>query len=184
MITLGFFSIVLILVALGALVAIFYVSIYNKLQYGKTKIEHVESLIDEDLRKKYDIVLRADDVLKNQIKAKKDYLKEYVALKDENISNFDLERKLKQAENIILNLYNDNNELNKNENMIEIVEQFTEVDEKLTAGISYYNKQLNILNAYIRKFPNNIVAKMHHVQSKPFFDGKDMTDIEINDFKL
>ena len=68
--------------------------------------------------------------------------------------------------------------------MIEIVEQFTEVDEKLTAGISYYNKQLNILNAYIRKFPNNIVAKIHHVQSKPFFDGKDMTDIEINDFKL
>ena len=42
----------------------------------------------------------------------------------------------------------------------------------------------NILNAYIRKFPNNIVAKMHKIKSKPFFDGKDMTDIEINDFKI
>ena len=174
----------LLIIALASLGAILYINIYNRLQFGKTKIEHVECLIDEDLRKKYDIVIRADDVIKNNLNTKKDYLKDYIVDKDDAISNFDLERKLKQAQNIIENLYNDNSELNKNENMNEIMRDFKDIDEKLTAGISYYNKKMNVLNAYIRKFPNNIIAKIHKIKAKPFFDGKDMTDIEINDFKI
>ena len=96
--------IVLLILALLCFLAIFYINIYNRLQFGKTKIEHVECLIDEDLRKKYDIVRRADDVIKNNLNTKKDYLKDYIIDKDEAISNFDFERKLKQAENIIENL--------------------------------------------------------------------------------
>ena len=52
------------------------------------------------------------------------------------------------------------------------------------AGILYYNKHTSSLNNYIRKFPNNIIAKIHHVKVKPYFDGKDMTDNDIEDFKL
>jgi len=177
-------GIVLIIIALIGLIAIFYITVYNKLQFGKTKIEHVESLIDEDLRAKYDIIIRADNVIKEETKAKKDYLKDYTNLKNEKLSNFNLERKLKEAENIVINLYNDNQELSKNNNMKEVMRDFKIINEKLIAGISYYNKQTNILNAFIRKFPNNIIAKIHHIKSKPFFDQKDMTDTEINDFKL
>ena len=68
--------------------------------------------------------------------------------------------------------------------MLEIKKSFKEVNEKLTAGITYYNKQTNLLNSYIRKFPNNLIAKIHHISTKPFFDGKDMTDDDIFDFKL
>ncbi len=176
--------IVLIAIAVIGIILIAYIAIFNKLQFGNTKIEHVEGLIDEDLRTKYDIILRTEDVLKNQLKTKKDYLKEFTKLKNEKNSNFDLERKLKEAEMIITNLFNDNLELNKNENMIQIMEDFKKVNQKLTAGISYYNKQTNILNAYIRKFPNNLIAKIHKVKIKPFFDRKDMTDTDIEDFKL
>ncbi len=180
----GFLGILLIVVAIGALIAIWYVSVYNKIQFSITKIEHVEGLIDEDLRSKFDIVIRADEVIKKQLDSKKDYLKEYRKLKEEKISNFDLERKLKEAENIINNLYNDNAYLNQNDNMDEIMKNFKIVNEKLTAGISYYNKQTNIFNAFIRKFPNNLIAKIHRFSIKPFFDRKDMTDTEIDDFKL
>lgn len=179
-----FWMFVLLIIIILSFLTILYVNIYNRLQFGKTKIEHVECLIDEDLRKKYDIIIRADDVIKNNLKTKKDYLKDYIVSKDEAISNFDFERKMKQAQNIIENLYNDNEELNENENMKQIMQDFKDIDEKLTAGISYYNKKMNVLNAYIRKFPNNIVAKIHKIKSKPYFDGKDMTDIEINDFKI
>jgi len=162
----GIWGIILIAIAIVALFAIFYISIYNKMQYGNTKVEHVEGMIDEDLRSKYDIVVRADDVIKNHLKSKKDYLKEFVSLKDAKISNFDLERKLKEAENLILNLFHDYPELSENENMVQII------------------RQMNVFNAFIRKFPNNIIAKIHHFYSRPFFDRKDMTDTDINDFKL
>ncbi len=180
----GIFGIILIIVAIIGLLAICYVTIYNKLQFGITKIEHVEGLIDEDLRSKYDIIIRANDVITKELNSKKDYLKEYKNLKEQKISNFDLERKLKEAEIIIHNLYNDNAALSKNENMVQIEKDFNLINEKLTAGISYYNKQTALQNSYIRKFPNNLIAKIHHIGIKPFFDKKDMTDTDIDDFKL
>ena len=68
--------------------------------------------------------------------------------------------------------------------MIEVKEEFKNINEKLVAGISYYNKHVTDINNYIRKFPNNIIAKIHHIKAKTFFDGKDMTDTDIEDFKL
>ncbi len=180
----GILGIVLLLIIVIGGILIFYISIFNKIQLWTTKIEHVEGLIDEDLRAKYDIVIRADDVIKKIFEGKKDYLKEYRKLKEQKISNFDLERKLKEAEIVLTNLYHDNNELNENENMIEIMKDFKFINEKLTAGISYYNHQTNDYNSYIRKFPNLIVAKIHHDSVKLFFDRKDMTDTDIDDFKL
>ncbi len=177
-------KILLLLIALAGIIAIIYIIIYNKLRYKETKIEHVEGIIDNDLREKYDIITRTDDLLKKQLKEKKDYLKEYTNLKNIKIGNFDLERKLKEAENIILNLYNDNQALNENENMNEIIHNFKSVNEKIIAGISYYNKQTSSLNNEIRKFPMNIIAKIHHIKIKPYFDQRDRTDTDIEDFKL
>lgn len=180
----GTLEFLLIILAIIGILAICYITIYNKLQIEKTKIEHAENLIDENLRAKYDTMVRANDAIKKELKSKKEYLKEFIDLKEKKISNFDLDRELKQAENIITNLCNDNPELEKNTNILEIVYDFKMIDEKLTACISYYNKQMNNLNGYIRKFPNNIIAKLHNIKSKPFFDGKDMTDNDLNDFKL
>ena len=178
------FTILLLVIIIIGILAILYINIYNHIQFSKTKIEKVEGNIDEDLRTKYDLIVKADNVIKNNLKAKKDYLKDFIKKKKKKISNFDLERKLKEAETIIDTLYEDNKELNENETMIEIQEEFKNINEKLVAGISYYNKHVTETNNYIRKFPNNIVAKIHHVKAKTFFDGKDMTDTDIDDFKL
>ena len=175
-------TILLLLIILIGILAIFYISIYNNIQFSKTKIEKVEGNIDDDLRTKYDLIIKADTVIKQTLNEKKDYLKDFINLKDEKISNFDLERKLKEAETIITTLYEDNKDLNENESMTAIQEDFKSANEKLIAGISYYNKHVNEMNAFIRKFPNNIVAKIHHIKPKTFFDGKDMTDTDINDF--
>lgn len=180
----GTFGIILIITALLGLYGIIHITIYNKIQFLKTKIEHVEGIIDESLRKKFDLILRAEDTINENLSSKKEYLQDYKELKNEKISNFDLTRKLEEAENIIQNLYNDHEKLNENENIKEILKELKRINEKLTAGITYYNKQTTKLNAYIRKFPNNIIAKIHHVKIKPFFDGKNMNDEDINDFKL
>ena len=81
-------------------------------------------------------------------------------------------------------MYDDNKELNENETMNEVKQELKAIDEKLVAGISYYNKHVSEINAYIRKFPNNIISKIHRIKVRPFFDGKDMTDTDIEDFKL
>ena len=178
------YTILLLIIILLGILSILYITIYNHLQYNKTKIEKAEGNIDDDLRTKFDLIVKADNIIKNSIKSKNEYLKEIVNLKEEKISNFNLERKLKEAETIIDTLYDDNKELNENETMNEIKQELKAIDEKLVAGISYYNKHVSEINAYIRKFPNNIISKIHRIKVRPFFDGKDMTDTDIEDFKL
>ena len=178
------YTILLLIIILLGILSILYITIYNHLQYNKTKIEKAEGNIDDDLRTKFDLIVKADNIIKNSIKSKNEYLKEIVNLKEEKISNFNLERKLKEAETIIDTLYDDNKELNENETMNEVKQELKAIDEKLVAGISYYNKHVSDINAYIRKFPNNIISKIHRIKVRPFFDGKDMNDTDIEDFKL
>ena len=52
------------------------------------------------------------------------------------------------------------------------------------AFTNYYNKNTNMLNEMVRKFPSNIIGKIHHFKVSAFFDGKDMNDDVYNDFKL
>lgn len=174
----------LIIVIILGIFGIIYVTNFNRLQYIKTKIEQSEGIIDEVLRKRYDIVVRTSDIVKNNLKEKREYFKEYLALKDEKLSNFEMDRKLKEACNIILNLRNDYPILQKHEGIQEIFLELKDTDEKLSASIAYYNRYTNQLNELIRKFPSNVIASFHHFHVKPFFDGKDMNDEDELDFKL
>ena len=77
----------------------------------------------------------------------------------------------------------DYNELDNKEFNNELKE-INIINETLTSCKTYYNKNTTELNQIIRKFPSNIVAKIHRYKIKPFFDGKNMQDAVIDDFKL
>lgn len=175
-------SIILILIIIVGLLVIFYATIYNKIVIYKLKIDKAESVIDEALRQKYDCIVRLNSHIKKVV-TKKDYLKEYIDLKNKKISNYDLDRKLTEAVNTVLELKNDYSELDTKEFNKEL-KTINKINEDLTSSKNYYNKNTSDLNEVIKKFPNNIIAKIHHYSIKPFFDGKNMQDEIIDDFKL
>ena len=79
-------------------------------------------------------------------------------------------------------LYNAEKLNNKEFN--ELLKKIDELNETLASSKTYYNNNTSKLNQIIRKFPSNIVAKIHRYKIKPFFDGKNMQDAVIDDFKL
>lgn len=174
----------LVLIILVACLAIVYINYYNRMQYLKTKIEHAEGIIDEILRQRYDMLVRADGIVKSTLNDGKEYFKEYIGLKNKQITNFDMDRKLKEAFNTLNKFRDDYAELGNNKELKEIFSSIKESDEKIAAVTGYYNKNTNILNGLIRKFPSNVVAKFHKFKINAFFDGKDMTDDVYDDFKL
>ncbi len=180
----GTFGLILIILAFLALYAILHILIYNKMQFYLTKIDNVEGMIDEVLREKYDLLLKLDKAIKDALKDKNDYVKDLKELKKAKVSNFEMQRKLTEAESLLENIYYDHEELEKKNNFKKIFSELKKVDEKLMAGITYYNKNTSVFNNYLRKFPNNVIAKIHKIKVKTFFDGKDMTDNDIFDFKL
>ena len=177
-------NILLILIIIIGCLAIVYVTYYNKMQYLKTKIEHAEGIIDETLRQRYDMLVRADGIVKSTLNDGKEYFKEYIGLKNKQITNSEMDRKLKEAFNTLNKFRDDYLELGSNKELKEIFSSIKESDEKIAAVTGYYNKNTNMLNGLVRKFPSNIVAKFHQFKINAFFDGKDMTDDVYDDFKL
>ncbi len=175
-------DIILILIILISALGLFYAIFYNKLSYYKTRIERAESIIDDNLRKKYDKICELNIEIKKVIE-KKDYLKEYIDLKEKRISNFELDRKLVSAINLIKELISDNKKLD-NKATKDLMKEIEKIDLDLESGKNYYNKNNTELNSIIRKFPSNIVAKIHRYKIEPYFDGKNMQDAVIDDFKL
>lgn len=161
---------------------IFYAIIYNKLATYKLKIEKAEGIIDESLRQKYDLITKLNIAIKKVV-TKKDYLKEYIDLKDKRISNYELDRKLTEAFNLILEVKGDYKELDTKE-FNKNIREIDRINETLTSCKVYYNKNTSELNELIRKIPTNIVAKINGYKIKPFFDGKNMQDAVTDDFKL
>lgn len=177
------YSFLFIIILIGAL-GILYVYQYNKLQHSKTKIDHAECLIDEALRDRFDMLAKADNLIKNEISNDKTYFKGLDKVKSENISNFDLDRKLTEFVNLLEQIKLDYPDFASNKGFKDILSENKKDGEKLQAAKSYYNKYTSELNDLIRTFPSNIVARMHGIEIKPFFDGKNMEDEIIDDFKL
>ena len=90
----AFIYAILIILIVGGIGTITYIVYYNALQDCKVKIDEAESMIDEALRSKYDILLKLESIIKNNIKETKINFKDLNDLKKESISNFQLERKL------------------------------------------------------------------------------------------
>ena len=176
-------SIFLVILIIACLIGIYYAISFNTLNDLKTKIHEAEVIIDEALRTKYDTLMRVSNHIRTHMDSNKNYFREYEKLKDANISNFDMDRRLNEGYTLILKMIDDL-KLNNDEEINQELEQIKRLDEKLTAAKNYYNKNTSEENAIVRKFPTNIIAKIHGFKVKLFFDGKDMDDEIIDDFKM
>lgn len=165
-----------------------YITLYNKLQDFVIRINEVESLIDNNLREKYDNINRAVSLIKGNETINKELDKkmfeEIVRLRTKKISNFDLDRKLIEANDSFITLKEKYQDLKENEEVTKISTKLEEVDEKLIINRDYYNKNISEYNKLVKLFPTNIVAKLCKYEEKLFFDRKDMSDDDFNDFKL
>lgn len=183
----------LMLILLGMIIVIclligIYTTLYNKLQDYVIRINEVEAILDNNLRNKYDNINKCVSLIKGneKINGKLDQkmFEEIVRLRTKKISNFDLDRKLIEANNNFITLKEKYKELRENEEIITISKKIEELDETLIVNRDYYNKNIAEYNKLVKLFPTNIVAKLCKYEEKLFFDRKDMSDEDFDDFKL
>ena len=180
----AFIYAILIILIVGGIGTITYIVYYNALQDCKVKIDEAESMIDEALRSKYDILLKLESIIKNNIKETKINFKDLNDLKKESISNFQLERKLVDTVLLINKIQDDFPELEEQKDYRELLNDIRVMDERINASKKFYNKYTSKSNELVRKFPSNLIAKFHNITVRNFFDNKDMNDDIIDDFKL
>ena len=174
----------LIIIIIVCLILITYIFFYNELQDCKIKIDEAECLIYEALRNKYDLLLKLETLIKNNIKETKINFKDLNDLKKESLSNFQLERKLVDTLLLIAKIQDDFPELEEIKEYRDYLNDIRIMDEQINAAKKFYNKYTSKSNELVRKFPSNIIAKFHNIKVRSFFDNKNLNDDIINDFKL
>lgn len=174
---------ILIIVIAICLLLIWYINTYNNYQNYIIRINEAEAFIDTTLRKRFDLLNKSIELIKANTK-ETEVLNIINELKTMKISNFDLDRKLYDAINEFDKYKENNEELKNNESFIKIELGLFESESEIVAARKYYNDIITDYNKLVKKFPTNIVAKISSYKTKKYFDGKNMEDDEINDFKL
>ena len=180
----NFLTILFIIITCLIILAIIYVYLYNKINETIIRVDEAESRIDTNLRDKYDLINRSVSLIKNIIKLDENSFKDIIKLRARKISNFELDRTLTNSYNEFLSLYDKHNELRDNDEIFKINKKIILIDEELITLRNYYNANITTYNSYIKKFPTNIVAEIKKYKERPFYDLKDMTDDDYEDFKL
>ena len=184
-------SLMLILIAIiiGMCIIVgIYVNYYNKFQDYVIRINEVENILDSNLREKYDNINKVVSIIKSSDyideEVDKKLFEEIVKLRTRKISNFDLDRKLVDANNSFITLKEKYKELKSNKDIINISKKIDELDENIVVNRDYYNKNIAEYNKLVAIFPTNIVARICKYKEKLYYDKKDMSDDDFNDFKL
>ena len=163
---------------------IWYITIFNNYQNYIIRINEAEAFIDTTLRKRFDLLNKSIEIIKAVTKTKKEVLSELTDLKSVKLSNFDLDRKLYEIIDEFNGIKENNEELKNNESFLKIDLGIIESEAEIVAARKYYNDIITDYNKLVRTFPSNVVAKICGYKTKTYFDGKNMEDEDINDFKL
>ncbi len=176
--------IIFIVVVIISVISIFYASTYNKFQDYIIRINEVESMIDTNLREKYDLLNRVIPIIKSSIPKDKEIFEEIVKLRSRKLGNFELYRILERTSAELNALKEEFPDIEKSTEVKKIRNEITDIDEKLDNEIDYYNENISIYNSLLKKFPSNVVALFCKYKEKLYFDRKDMSDDDYEDFKL
>ena len=174
----------LICFILVCILLLWYVCTYNYFQTFIIRMNESEAFIDTTLRKRFDLLNKSITIIKAHTKSKEDVLPSIVKLRSKKLSNFDLDRQLYEAINEFHKYKESIPELSEVEAFLKIDLSLFESESEIVSARKYYNDIITDYNKAVRTFPSNIVAAICKYKPKTYFDGKDMNDEDVNDFKL
>ena len=165
------------------LLLIWYINTYNRYQNYIIRINEAEANIDSTLRKRFDLLNKSIGVIKSNTE-KEVVLDMITNLRSKKLTNFELDRKLYEAINEFSKYKEEYPDLKTNEGYMKIDLGLSETEAEIVASRKYYNDIITDYNKMVRTFPSNVVAKVSKYKVRTYFDGKNMNDEIINDFKL
>lgn len=173
-----------VLLIIFGVFGIIYAARYNKIVIELLKTQEAEVNIDQELRNKYDDILRCINIIERKLKLDIKTFEEVKKIKSDKVSNFEIDRILSKCFEEILIITEDYPKVKDTKSFNDLIKDIYQIEEHLVALRSYYNKYTFIFNKRIKTFPDTFISKMHHFNEKTFYDGKNLNDNIYNDFKI
>jgi LemA protein len=169
---------------LACIIILLIAGTFNRFQAYVIRINEAEANIDSILRKRFDLLNKSIDIIKANIKTDEEILNIIVKLRSRKLTNFDLDRQLYEGIKEFNKYKEEYPELKNSEIFTRIDIALNESEAEIVAFRKYYNDIITDYNKLVKSFPSNLVALIINFKTRFYFDGKDMTDDIIDDFKL
>jgi len=166
----------LIFVIVVAVVAIYAVQIYNSLVRLRNQVKNAWSQIDVQLKRRHDLIPNLIETVKGYMTHERETLENITKARSAAVDASSVADK-SQAEsqlsgalgkfNLVVENYPD---LKANQNFLELQEELTSTENKISFARQAYNDQVLFYNNKIEMFPSNILAGMFNFIKEEFFE--------------
>ncbi len=169
-------TLAIILISIILLVALFFISAYNRLVRLRNNRENAFADIDVQLRQRHDLIPQLVEAVKGYMKHEKDLLTEVTEARSRAMGAGSINEKI-AAESalssalgglkVAVEAYPD---LKANQNFLNLQEEISDVENKLASVRRFFNSATKELNVGVESFPSNIVAGMFGFKKETMFD--------------
>lgn len=177
------FMVTLFIIVIVCLLALWIISCYNRFQEYIIRSNEAETNIDTILRKRYDLLNKSISIIRS-ITDEEHILENIENLRSKKLSNFEFDRDLYESINEFNGFKEKYSKLKQNEEFIKIDVALHESESELAAVRKYYNDVITDYNKCVKTFPSVLVALFFRYKKKLYYDGKNMDDKDIKDFKI
>lgn len=186
---------IITLIIVGVII-LYVVSIFNTLVALRNRFKNAFSQIEVQLKRRYDLIPNLVETAKGYLKHERETLDAVIQARNGASSSLSTAQKnpgdassmksLAQAEgnlagamgklNIVVEAYP---ELKGNENMMQLTEELTSTENKVSFARQAFNDQVMEYNTYKQSFPQNVFAGMFgHIKDASLLEFEDSAQIQ------
>lgn len=165
-----------IILGVVAVIALYLISMYNKLVSLRNSRENAFANIDVQLKQRYDLIPQLVATVKGYAAHEKELLEGITKARSAAMSASDINEKIaadNQLSNCLAGLrvaveaYPD---LKANQNFMQLQSEISDIENKLAATRRFFNSTTRELNTAVQSFPANLLAGMFGFHTEPMFE--------------
>ena len=176
-------SIIITLIISLIIISVFYIK--NKYMQYFIRLEQANINIENNLKKKFDILNRSINIIKANTDIEKDILEDIVKLRSRKLNNYDFDIRLSNSMNEFNELKETyHNNLNSCTTFTKLYLELNNIEEKLLSTKSYYNNVIIKYDKLIKTFPSNLIGKIFRYKENHIYKCNNTYDEIFNTFNI
>ncbi|NMC09074.1 LemA family protein [Candidatus Microgenomates bacterium] len=162
-----------------AVLAVFVISVYNKIVKQKMVVEEATGDIETFLKQRYDMIPNLVEIVKGYAKHEKETFTQITEMRAKAMSSgsleekMDVENQISQALSKIIAVAENYPELKANTNFQDLQNSLKELEDNIQKSRRFYNGAVRDFNTMIVVFPQNLLAGIFGFKKEPFFEASE-----------
>jgi LemA protein len=167
----------LIIGIIVAVLVLFVIVLYNSLVRVRNQVKNSWAQIDVQLKRRNDLIPNLVETVKGYMKHEREVLQNITAARAAVMKAKDPGSKAKASNMLsdtlksLFAVSENYPQLKANENFMQLQEEITGTENKISYARQHYNDMVMVFNTKIQKFPNNVFAGMLNFKQEKSFEA-------------